>query len=97
MTDGPDFLRAGEIAHLAGVSVRSVRRWIAEGTLPSVKLRGVRLVPRKHLERMLAPAPAPASNLTRKCRRNSQLVSDRESISQTQDVPNRSPSAAVDR
>jgi excisionase family DNA binding protein len=57
MTDVPDFLRAREIALLARVSVRTVRRWIAEETLPSVKLRGVRLVPRKDLERMLCPAP----------------------------------------
>jgi excisionase family DNA binding protein len=57
MTDAPDFLRAGEIARLAGVSLRTVRRWIAEETLPSVKLRGVRLVPKKDLERMLCPAP----------------------------------------
>ena len=57
MTDTPEFLRAGSIARLTGTSVRTVRRWIAEKTLPSVKLRGVRLVPRKDLERMLAPAP----------------------------------------
>jgi excisionase family DNA binding protein len=58
MTDVADYLRAGEIARLAGVSVRTVRRWIAEETLPSVKVRGVRLVPRKDLERILSPAPA---------------------------------------
>ena len=57
MTDAPEYLRAGEIAGLAGVSVRTVRRWIAERTLPSVKLRGVRLVPRKGLEQLLSPAP----------------------------------------
>jgi excisionase family DNA binding protein len=57
MTDAPDFLRAGDIARVAGVSVRTVRRWIAEETLPSVKVRGVRLVPRKDLERVLSPAP----------------------------------------
>ena len=39
MTDAPEFLRAGDIARLTGVSVRTVRRWIAEETLPSVKLR----------------------------------------------------------
>jgi excisionase family DNA binding protein len=61
MTDAPDFLRAGAIARLAGVSVRTVRRWIAKDSLPSVKLRGVRLVPRKDLERLLSPAPAPCS------------------------------------
>jgi excisionase family DNA binding protein len=64
MTDAADFLRAGEIARLAGVSVRTVRRWIAEKTLPSVKLRGVRLVPRKDLERMLTPAPIENPNVT---------------------------------
>jgi excisionase family DNA binding protein len=59
MTDTPDFLRASDIARLAGVSIRTVRRWIAEKTLPSAKLRGVRLVPKKDLERMLAPVPSP--------------------------------------
>jgi excisionase family DNA binding protein len=61
MTVAPDFLRASEIARLAGVSVRTGRRWIAEETLRSVKLGGVRLVPRKDLERMLSPAPLPWS------------------------------------
>src|SRR5947199_334015 len=36
MTDAPDFLRAGGIARLTGVSVRTVRRWIADDTLPDV-------------------------------------------------------------
>jgi excisionase family DNA binding protein len=58
MTDAPEYLRAGEIARSCGVSLRTVRRWIAEKTLPSVKLRGVRLVPRKGLERMLLPTPS---------------------------------------
>jgi excisionase family DNA binding protein len=57
MTDVPDFLRAGEIACLTGTSVRTVRRWIAEEILPSVKVRGARLVRRKDLERVLSPAP----------------------------------------
>jgi excisionase family DNA binding protein len=56
MTDVPDFLRAGEIARLTGLSLRTVRRWIAEEILPSVKVRGARLVPRKALERVLSPA-----------------------------------------
>ena len=47
MTDAPEYLRAGEIARLFGVSLRTVRRWIAEEALPSVKLGGARLVPRK--------------------------------------------------
>ena len=37
--------------------MRTVRRWIAEEILPSVKVRGARLVPRKGLERLLSPAP----------------------------------------
>jgi excisionase family DNA binding protein len=58
MTDTPEFLRAGNIARLTGTSVRTVRRWIAEEILPSVKVRGARLVPRKDLERVLSP-PTP--------------------------------------
>jgi excisionase family DNA binding protein len=59
MTEPADFLRAGDIARLAGVSLRTVRRWIAEDTLPSVKVRGARLVPRKDLEQLLSPTPIP--------------------------------------
>jgi excisionase family DNA binding protein len=57
MTDAREYLRAGEVARLVGVSVRTVRRWIAEEVLPSVKLGGARLVPRDGLERALSPAP----------------------------------------
>ena len=56
MTDAPDYLRADDITRLTGVSLRTVRRWIAEEILPSVKLGGVRLVPRKDLERILSRA-----------------------------------------
>jgi excisionase family DNA binding protein len=56
MTDAPEYLRAGDIARLSGASVRTVRRWIADEILPSVKVRGLRLVPRKALERLLSPA-----------------------------------------
>ena len=62
MTNATEYLRAGEIARLAGVSIRTVRRWIAEGMLPSVKVGGVRLVPRKGLEQALSPASPPWSN-----------------------------------
>jgi len=58
MTDAPEYLRAGEIARLSGASVRTVRRWIADKILPSVKVRGMRLVPRMGLERVLAPPTA---------------------------------------
>lgn len=53
-----DYLRADEIARLSGVSVRTVRRWIASKTLPSVKVGGVRLVARKIVQQMLTPTLA---------------------------------------
>ena len=49
----PQYLRAGEIAELLGVNVRTVRRWIADGTLPSVKIGGARLVLEHHLLMLL--------------------------------------------
>jgi excisionase family DNA binding protein len=57
MTDAPEYLRAGDIARLSGASVRTARRWIADEILPSVKVRGMRLVRRKALEGLLSPAP----------------------------------------
>jgi excisionase family DNA binding protein len=57
MTDGAEYLRAGDIARLSGASVRTVRRWIADRIVSSVKVRGIRLVPRKDLERLLSSAP----------------------------------------
>jgi excisionase family DNA binding protein len=65
MTDAPEFLRAGDIACLTGTSVRTVRRWIAEEILPSVKVRGARLVARKDLEQVLFPAGPDWSGLNR--------------------------------
>lgn len=59
MTACPRYLRAGEIARLVGVSERTVRRWIAEGTLPSSKIGGARLVLRAALERVLGDLPEP--------------------------------------
>ena len=50
---GTAFLRPRQIAELLSVTERTVRRWIAEGTLPSVKLGGARLVARATLERRL--------------------------------------------
>nr|WP_252393744.1 helix-turn-helix domain-containing protein [Candidatus Rhodoblastus alkanivorans] len=49
-------MRADEIARLTGVSLRTVRRWISEGKLPSAKIAGVRLVAKKAVLQMLAPA-----------------------------------------
>ena len=56
MAASREYLRAGEIARLTGVSLRTVRRWIADKKLPSVKLAGVRLVATKAVQQMLAPA-----------------------------------------
>ena len=58
MTDIPEFLRANDITRLTGLSLRTVRRWIAEMILPSVKVRGARLVPKKALEQLLSPLPS---------------------------------------
>jgi excisionase family DNA binding protein len=67
MTDAPEYLRAGEIARLSGASVRTVRRWIADEILPSAKVRGMRLVPRKDVERVLSP-PIPDWDATERKR-----------------------------
>ena len=55
MTDGAAYLRAGDIARLTGMSLRTVRRWISDGAIPSVKLGGARLVAEAKLERLLSP------------------------------------------
>ncbi len=56
MNGGAEYLRARDITEITGVSVRTVRRWIADGTLPSRKVGGARLVPKTALERLLSPA-----------------------------------------
>ena len=55
MNDRAQYLRAGDIARLTGTSIRTVRRWIASGLLPSVKIGGARLVAAADLERLLCP------------------------------------------
>jgi excisionase family DNA binding protein len=54
MTDGKEFLRAGDIARLTGMTVRTVRRWIANKTIPSLRLGGARLVATADLEAVLS-------------------------------------------
>jgi excisionase family DNA binding protein len=49
------YLRAGDIARLTGASLRTVRRWISAGAIPSMKLGGARLVADAELERLLSP------------------------------------------
>jgi excisionase family DNA binding protein len=53
MTDGTEYLRAADIAQITGVSMRTVRRWIADETIPSTKLGGARLVAKASLDRLL--------------------------------------------
>ncbi len=50
---GPAFLRPRLVAELLDVTERTVRRWIADETLPSVKLGGARLIARATLEQQL--------------------------------------------
>jgi excisionase family DNA binding protein len=61
MTAVKQFLRAAEIAALTGMSVRSIRRWIANEILPSTKVRGARLVAGADLDRLLCPYPQGSS------------------------------------
>ena len=56
MTTAQEYLRAGAIARLTGVSLRTARRWIANGTLVSAKVGGARLVAKSELERLLSPS-----------------------------------------
>ena len=54
MTKGREYLRAGDITQLTGVSLRTARRWIAKEILASRKLGGARLVAKRELERLLS-------------------------------------------
>jgi excisionase family DNA binding protein len=56
MTNGPEYLRARDIARLTGVHLRTARRWIANKILVSGKLGGARLVAKGELERLLSPS-----------------------------------------
>jgi len=56
MTNGPEYLRARDIARLTGVHLRTARRWIANEILVSGKLGGARLVAKGELERLLSPS-----------------------------------------
>jgi putative resolvase len=59
-----DFYRVGRVANLLGVSPRTVRRWVAQGRIRSVRLpTGERRVPAAEIDVMLAGAqrPAPAT------------------------------------
>jgi excisionase family DNA binding protein len=55
MAGTPEYLRAREVANLLNLSERTVRRWIADGTVPSAKIGGARLVIVDEIRRLLAP------------------------------------------
>jgi excisionase family DNA binding protein len=54
MKDERPYLRAAEISVLTGLSLRTIRRWIAEEILPSAKLGGARLVAATDLKAALS-------------------------------------------
>jgi predicted DNA-binding transcriptional regulator AlpA len=56
MKDSTEYLRAGDIVALTGMSIRTVRRWIADETIPSTKLGGTRFVAKVELQRLLCTA-----------------------------------------
>jgi excisionase family DNA binding protein len=53
MRSDREYLRATDIAALTGMSLRTVRRRIADKVLPSTKLGGARLVAKAALEVVL--------------------------------------------
>jgi excisionase family DNA binding protein len=63
VSPGKQYLRAPDIAQLTGMSVRTVRRWIANEILPSTKFGGARLVSRANLERLLTGFPGGSKEL----------------------------------
>lgn len=50
------FVRVADIAEQLNVNVRTVRRWISEGALPSAKVGGARLVAIADLQALLTRA-----------------------------------------
>jgi excisionase family DNA binding protein len=63
MNGPPEYLRAPDIVRLTGMSLRTVRRWIADGTLPSTKVGGARLVAKADLDQVLSPSDEGAEEL----------------------------------
>lgn len=46
-------LRVDEVARRLACSTRTVRRWLADGSLKSVKLHGLRLIPESAFEQLV--------------------------------------------
>ena len=55
MAEAQRYLRAADIAQAVGVHIRTVRRWISGGALPSTRIGGTRLVAEADLLRLLQP------------------------------------------
>lgn len=55
MSTARKYLRASEIVAITGLSLRTIRRRIKDGVLPSAKLAGARLVATEGLDRLLSP------------------------------------------
>jgi excisionase family DNA binding protein len=54
MSAARKYLRAVEIVAMTGISLRTVRRWIADEVVPSTKLGGARLVAMADLKSVLS-------------------------------------------
>lgn len=59
---------------MLGLSERAVRRCIAEGSLPSVKIGGSRLVPISALEELLKEADPSCEGRPRKDKTNPEII-----------------------
>jgi excisionase family DNA binding protein len=46
-------LRVAEVADRLSCSERTIRRWIADKTLPSVKIKGIRRIPEKAIDTLI--------------------------------------------
>jgi predicted DNA-binding transcriptional regulator AlpA len=54
MKAGRKYVRASEIVALTGMSLRTVRRWLADEILPSTKVAGARIMTMEDLEAVLS-------------------------------------------
>ena len=50
---GGEHLKSSEVIALAAISRRTLERWVADGTLPAVKVGGTRRYLRSHVEALL--------------------------------------------
>lgn len=53
------YLTPADVAVLLGLSERTIKRYISDGTIPAKKLGGRWIIRRVDLDRVLAPDPKP--------------------------------------